>query len=728
VVVSGVPQHFGFAVVSLNPWYLTDTTRVETGGNSGPTLNQLTQLPHIFVDASTSTGGELSLPLILPFNALSLRNQGDVSGCMGLHVMSYTGLQTLNPNNLPAHISVWAWLSDVILTNPTAENLPYLTAQSGDEYGKPPISKYASLVSATAGYMTTIPGIAPYARATEMLSSGIAYLAELFGYSRPNASKTELPMQHKNVGNLVHYNFEDTSTKLTLDSKAEVTIDPCIAGVHLTDEMAISSIVTREGYVGSFTWRDDNSPNDPLARMVVSPTMTRIITTTGVLPHVSGVVDMTPLGFVATAFRRWRGTLRFRFVVVCSAFHKGRIRFVFEPGVYLPILGTTEWNNEANVNQSYILDLSESKELTVLVPWASAESYLDVMPTLATTDAMYDFTNPQSLEMTQNRKAYNGVLGAHVLAPLVAPSESTTVRVLVFLSGCEDMEFQEPGNAFANYMFSGWAPQSGKEDLGSDILTGNELITDDVRPRSSDIVGTQSKAMVDKLASIHYGERIVSIRQLIKRYVHHSHTPVNNSADFGISNLISSDFPSYKGWATDADFTTGAGDKFNYARDSYLAYFSQAFLGFRGSIRQKYILNVTNDDKNYQLYATRSTADSGFSASTDINLALPNRVANMINNAHDARLGTTSVIPAFNNVIEFECPHYSPQRFFFAQWKLKYRNLPEYDIVFNNHMVTLMGKHTNTFLTRFVAAGDDYQLIFFKYAPCARNVQNPAPL
>lgn len=329
--------------------------------------------------------------------------------------------------------------------------------------------------------------------------------------------------------------------------------------------------------------------------------------------------------------------------------------------------------------------------MTILVPWASAESYLDVEPVLAATDPMYDFTNPQSLALNSNRKSFNGLIGAHVLAPLVAPTESTTVRVLVFLSGCEDMEFQEPGNAFANYMFSGWAPQSGKEsDL--DLFTGNAVVTDSVEPRSADIVGTQDKAMVDKLAAIHYGERIVSLRQLIKRYVHHSHIPIDDSADFGISNWIMSDFPSYKGWSTSALYDTAAGDKFNYARDSYLAYFSQAFLGFRGSIRQKYILNVTSDgSKNYQFYASRTPQSSEFSSHSTILSTNKNRVANMINNMHDARLGTAGVVPEFNNVLEFETPHYSPKRFFFAQWLKKYSNLPEFELNFNNHMVTIIG-------------------------------------
>lgn len=734
VVVSGVPQHYGYAVAALDPWYDYNSTTTEISGNAGPTLNQLVQLPHIFIDPSTSTGGEISLPLMLPYNSLCLDDLPALTRSMGFHLMSFTSLQSLAASALPAHITIWAWMSDVVITNPTSVSLPYLEPQSGDEYGKPSVSKFASVVNQISSYMTSIPIIGPYARATEMISGKMAYLAELFGYSRPNSLRVEQPFQHKNVGNLVHYNFEDTCTKLTLDSKAEVTIDPTVVGANLTDEMAISSLVVREGYLGSFTWSDSNTISQPIARMCVTPCLTREITTTGILPHVSGVMDFTPVAFTALAFRKWRGTLKFRFVVACSAFHKGRLRIVFEPRKVLPITGTTEWNNESNINQSYILDLSVAKELIVKVPWASHQPYLDVLAPNPSTE-LYDFTNPQSIAMFNDRNKFNGLLGIHVLAPLVAPTDATSLRVMVFVSGCEDMEFQEPGNAMANYMWSGWAPQSGPE-LGAEVLTGTHLTVSAGPDEGEDIINTQYSSQNEKLAAIHYGERIVSIRQLLKRYSHHQHIKFFQAGGAQIYNFIVSDFPTYKGWNINAAYESDVGDRFNFARDSYMSYFTQAFLGYRGSIRQKYIISAPGSASIREAYVTRNPSDAPQNSDIRSNASFGtslSQTANVINNGFDMRLGSVAVVPRLNNCIEVELPYYSPKRFHLGQWRNRFIEYNVDDEMLSNsyHRLTIMSSMTSAdgalYASRMVAAGDDFQLLFFKYAPCGRNIGNPIP-
>jgi hypothetical protein len=727
VVVSGVPQHFGLGMISLNPWFRQDSNKYYKGGFSGPTYNQMVQLPHVFIDPSTSSGGEMSLPLIMPTNALFLSDEDAVNEAMGINVMSFGPLGTVTLDATPVTVNVWAWMSDVILSNPLSENLPYLQAQSGDEYGIAPVSKFASTLAKWSEYFEYIPVIGNYAKASTMMFSTTAKIAELFGYSRPNASKSEVKFQHSPLGNLVHYNFEDSTTKLTLDSKAEVTIDPSVSGIRLGDEMAISSIVTREGYLGSFTWKSENTSSQPIARFCVMPTLTRQVTSTGVLPHTDDVYDFTPLGFTALAFRRWRGTIRFRFVVACSAFHKGRLRFVFDAGSLLDNDGA--WNHETNVNQSYVLDLSEKKEITIDIPWATWVSYLDVQEPLRSAPfPYYDLSQEQLETLSPNRLIMNGLLGVHVLVPLASPSSLADVRIHTFISGGPDFEFQEPGNGFANYIFGAWEPQSGKEDLGADILTGNDVIaTQHANPH--DVLGTKEKAYTDKLAEIHFGERIVSIRQLIKRYVHHSHTKILVSDNWAHNHVTNTDFPSYKGYDLAARGASEDGDPYNFARDSYLAYFALPFLGYRGSIRQKYYLNFSKTGDFISLAGSRSDfvddgiAVNGIAGSFSM-------IANVINSEHDARLGTVVTNPNLNNVVEFETPYYSPYRFMFAKIVDKYGDRSgSYGKRFTRHKVSIIGKNPDglTFLTRYVAAGDDFQYIFFKYAPCGVNKGNATP-
>jgi hypothetical protein len=728
VVVSGVPQHFGIGVVSLDPWPNSNSNLNFAGGMNGPTFNQLIQLPHVFIDPSTSTGGELYMPLVLPHNALVLRDTTQIDNAMVFHIMSLADLQSVSPNTTSATVSVWAWLSDVVISTVSSENLPYLVAQSGDEYGTANVSRYATTLSKWAEYFEHIPVIGPYARASTMLLGGTAKIAELFGYSRPSALKSEISTQHRNLGNLTNYNCEDSCIKLSLDSKAEVTVDPRVSGINLRDELAISSLVTREGYIGNFLWSNDDAPSKPLCRMRVTPTLARRITSTGTAPTIDNIVDMTPLGFVSTAFRHWRGTIRFRFVVVCSHFHKGRLRIVFEPGVNLGSSSTDAWTSESNVNQSYILDLACSKELTIEVPWATAAAYLRVPLAQPGVGAFFDLTTDQSLTLTNDRGAYNGSIGVHVLAPLVSPETGQSVQVLLFVSGAPDMEFQRPFNGFSPYMFNGWEPQSGSSDLGADVLTGNELVSAD-HERIADVLETKQKAMTDKLAEVHYGERVVSVRQLIKRYTLHQHHKVNNNSLLTTQNLVLSNFPSYRGWDVKALYNDVDGKKFNYARDGFLAYFALAFLGYRGSIRQKYAISTLAGNSIHYLGICNEEAAIDDLKNTS-NVGLSNsQIASSANITFDTSKGAAVTIPTFNNVVEAEVPWYNPERFHFAQWLGKHTPLQDTPgRNFGKHRVTLQGILTSTtYLSRYVAAGDDFQFVFFKYAPCALVRANPSP-
>lgn len=725
VVVSGTPMHYGMALMCINPWEKSDGNLDRPGHNNTLTLNQCTQLPKIMIDPSTSTGGEMSIPLILPFNALDLTDLETITECLTMHVRSFDNLGIIGPDITPVEISVWMWLTDVILTNPTVAPMPLLTAQSGDEYGKPTVSRTATYVAAMAGWASKIPIIAPYARATEMLANGVSAVAELFGYSRPLSLRTELPVAHRNIGNLTNYNFEDSSVRLALDSKAEVTIDPNVLGVKLSDEMAITSIASREGYLGSMTWGSGIAAGTVMGRLAVSPTLCGQVNS-NLLPT-NVLQDLTPLAYVTLPFQKWRGSLRFRFVVACSHFHKGRLRIAFDPELFLD-LATPAWSAETNIAQSYILDLSCSNEMTVTVPWASNKSFLNVALPTSTIQYAFNGTSFTSVQGGTN----NGMLGVHVLMPLVSPDVTSNVEVHVFVSACDDFEVAEPNGAYANYHISGWEPQSGAE-LGANVLTGNALPEYEAgKDTGMDILGTFDKSSSDKLTAIHFGERIVSIRQLCKRYVTHSITRFGTpTPGIYLARIINNDFPMYKGWQTGAITSDSAGNPYGYARDGYMAYFSSAFLARRGGIRQKYVLHMPSGAQNMgEMIAARSPFSTGTGiATTTLVTTSTSLTANAVNDQFDIRPGGVAVYVPFNNCIEFETPFYTPNRFHFAQNYVKTGVKTSSDSRYRETFHQLQIKYSNSAygtLTRYVAAADDFSLAFYKYAPCVVFKTSPA--
>lgn len=379
------------------------------------------------------------------------------------------------------------------------------------------------------------------------------------------------------------------------------------------------------------------------------------------------------------------------------------------------------------------MDLSESKEMIISIPWASHKSYLTV--TQPGSRDQFDFTSPNTLGLTIDSNSWNGMLGVSVLTPLVAPDNNSQVNIMVFVSSGDDIEFQEPSNAFSNYTFFGWEPQSGM-DLGADILTGNDVTMYAAGTDSgTDILGTMDKTMNEKLAMIHYGERILSIRQLIKRYVHHSIYRADNGTG-GLINfwrLSQNDFPSYKGWDANALYYTNVNDRYNYARDSFLAYFTLAYLGRRGGIRQKYTLThnavsagdiiVTRNPNLNQIGITYNQLINASNSQAASNIASP----------FDVRPGATAVAAQFNNCCEAELPYYSTNRFHFAKNMQKNIEVQTTDERFKEHFhhvqFTFTGGSASrqATLTRYVAAADDYQLVFFKYAPVCVIRSSPTP-
>eukprot|EP01084_Bolivina_argentea_P235709 396542_1 len=116
-----------------------------------------------------------------------------------------------------------------------------------------------------------MPGIGVYARATQMAASAVSGVASMFGYSRPVELAEIQPYKPVLIGNMANTNVPDTSNKLTLDVKQELTVDPRVMGLGSADEMTIKSIAQRESYLTTFAWNVADSSESLLWNTEVSP-------------------------------------------------------------------------------------------------------------------------------------------------------------------------------------------------------------------------------------------------------------------------------------------------------------------------------------------------------------------------------------------------------------------------------------------------------------------------
>jgi hypothetical protein len=258
-LINGSSFHYGRLIASYWPLDLDDSFTTDRAPISRDLIFS-SQRPHIYLDPTNSQGGTLSLPFVWYKNALSIPSQEwRRMGSMTLRAMNL--LKHANGGTDGVIISVFVWAEDVVLSIPTsvepaslAPQIGEYVPQTGDEYGNGVISKPAGVIAKVSGALSNIPGISAYARATEMAANAVSSIATMFGYSRPIVLADILPYKPTYVGNLANTNVPDTSQKLTLDAKQELTIDPRVVGLSSVDELSIKSIATREAYLTTFNW------------------------------------------------------------------------------------------------------------------------------------------------------------------------------------------------------------------------------------------------------------------------------------------------------------------------------------------------------------------------------------------------------------------------------------------------------------------------------------------
>lgn len=263
----------------------------------------------------------------------------------------------------------------------------------------------------------------------------------------------------------------------------------------------------------------------------------------------------TPSMFIARAFNFWRGTMVYRFRVVASSFHRGNLRITYDP--ISPLQA-----QDINSQMTCVVDLSEAREVVVRIPWCSQYPYLEVAnqlheppenysPSLTTATTNFAYTN-------YDKTKHNGVVMAAIVNQLVAPNGQPAY--LVVSSWMEDSEFQVPSVRISDDYPVFSKPTSGIEGSAITLVSGKQS---------------------DKMSSTCFGERITSVRTLLKRVtqtqVLYPPTVGGPTAHTYNVNFTLPSFPQI-GYA---DMTT---DK-RGERVSYLTYFAPAFTCRRGGVR-----------------------------------------------------------------------------------------------------------------------------------------------
>lgn len=763
VVINGNGFQYGRALVSYLPFNVFDTLS-SNASLIREDLVQASQQPHIFLDPTTSQGGEMKLPMFNYYNYISIPdNQWDQLG--RLYFRGLNELKHANGASDLVTVSVFAWAEDVDMSVLTSRETTTLSPQTGFEpqsgnevdeaNSKGVISGPATAIAKVAASLSNVPYIAPFASATNIAANATANIAKMFGYCRPIVTKNPEPYKPHIASALAVTNVADGPTKMTVDDKQELSIDPRIAGLGGVDPLNIKEIAKRESYLTTFSWAIGTAPETLLWNARIDP----VIWAENAGPPVS--FHFPACAMAALPFKYWTGSMRFRFQIVCSAFHKGRIKIVYDPN----------WlaSNEYNTNYIKVVDIADETDFTVEIANGQETTLLTHhLPGAESVTQLYSTTPYASKEQG------NGVVGVYVVNELTTPNSTVNndIEVNVYVSMGDDFEVFVPDDHFQYFTFGSgvaseenlnakrdmylaatrlrnlpelppalpkraslkeratytlvekFAPQSGEET----VVPESQNTSEPSAPQHevADKLGI-SKSDLSDINQVFTGEAISSFRTVLKRYNCWNQLPFGDAEAAAVQGRFSS-FPFLRGNVSGAIDSTIAAVPYNYCNTVLLHWVTYAFSGWRGSIRYKILPKGTMKADFPQTYYIQrhplGELEYAFSIQSVDTAFNTKQAGQNVMVRYGGSPGTNNVFSGvkgqvYNNgkvnpCIEFEVPYYSPFRFSPG----KEENLTSIS-VWNegwDYRFTADG-NLNTLWDIHVAAGEDFQCYFYTGLP-----------
>lgn len=714
IVINGNGFQYGRLIAGYLPQERFDNISA-FAGLVDEDLVQLSQLPHLYLDPTTSTGGEMTLPFFHYENYLDIPGT-EWTRFGQLYIRTLNALKHANGASDKVTISIFAWATDVSLNVLTSNDPDQMTPQmmimeeqmATDEIEEANksgmISGPATKVAKAAKVLENVPYIGPFASATSMAADITAELAKVFGYCRPPVTINPDPYRPSPMSSLANTNVPDTALKLTVDNKQELTIDPRISGIGAVDSMNIREIARRESYLTTFSWNVGTAPETLLWNSRVSPVLWA---ESGTSPK---AFHFPATAMAALPFQWWTGSMKFRFQIVCSAFHKGRIKIVYDPNFIA--------SNEYNTNYIEVVDIAEKQDFTMEVGNGQVTTLLNHSdPGVDSVTQIYGTNRFTSTEPG------NGVLAVYIVNELTVPNSSVNndIEINVFISMGEDFEVFGPSDKFANFT-PAMTPQMA---IVPESMNTEEPSAPQQEESTSIGPKVQDTALINQ---VYTGEAIASFRTMIKRYALHSSIGATDSVPVIISARRPM-FPLYRGGFSPAPDVTNAGNPYAYVNTLMLHWVALAHQGRRGGIRYKLVpggqfvdstrvevqRSETNNILQVNSYSDRLLDRPTYTSSKAAHMRAVKQDTGVLPSASKpfvAARGAAIALTNVNGVLEFEIPYYS--RYRFTPGKLAFATFFEQPF---DMRIDFGGNNASQVYDVYAAAAEDFQVYFFTGLP-----------
>jgi hypothetical protein len=547
VNVSATPFHYGKLLVAYRPHpgcLSTDDPMYNSAISlacSDPITNHaavVSQLPGVQINPCYTDTVELICPYMHYKPGISIPDDPPFGRIGTLMLRSVAPLRHANSGTDSVTVEILASLENVTIDVPTAVTQGF-TMESAARVAKNVLKKGAYATRLAAEWAPTVSN----------------YFAML-GFSRPLALDTVSSVRNIPF-NVANYDVADTCDRLALSANSEMVIDGDALGCAGEDQLVVSTIASRPCIIGVTSWEPSDIQFTFLYGCLVTPQnqLTGVYSQAGHATVLYGL--QTPCSFVASMMTHWKCDMVYRFEVVASPYHKGRLRIWYEPN----LTNVTEAEVPYNLLNSTIINLAENPIAEVRVPWNNIRD-------VAQTRSPFEHTHSQGLVgfnsavLAGSPLTCNGQVVCEVLSPLTGPTNDSVVTLLV-TSWAEN--------------FVGYGPR-----LPAASATGEGIVVDGIAvpytPQGFDNSG---------------GDAIGSLRQLFKRYVRTYVKEVRqgtNLADFqGVTETYLPMYLPLPGEALESGslYRDGAGYNRNWTNATFVSLASSCFCLASGSVRWK---------------------------------------------------------------------------------------------------------------------------------------------
>lgn len=396
-------------------------------------LPSLMQLPTHIIDASVTgtTLYEFEWPLALPrsniinfplgsivmYPITPLFNSADPTAVPSLQIILEANFNdpelTVQSNdglivvNLPDTTAV-------LMNTPCYTQLQGLTPkkEAKDKAEKGVLTGIAEATKNVASVVKHVPIVGGIAAGVEVIASAAETVFSWFGLSKPPTdSLAQFVLPTSSFGEN-YFHGVSMAHSLSRNPIPLVASDPALVGVK-TDTTDLIAIAQRESYWRSFTIPADATVDQLLLTFPVHPNI------------IFGTPNPTMrfcnhLGYAASFFGLWSGSIKYRLKVASTKFMKARIAIVWTPAP-----GATYSSNYRR--EVYTIEGTTDIEFTV--PWTNPEPYRPLL--VPSGDTAIGATR------------HNGFISIFVSAPLLntAPSDPEPLTCLLFNAGGENIQF-----------------------------------------------------------------------------------------------------------------------------------------------------------------------------------------------------------------------------------------------------------------------------------------------